>query len=210
VAAGVAQISNTASVADDGSNGADPTPANNSASDTTPVDAAPDLTITKTDGGVSTTPGNTVVYTLSYSNVGNQGAIGVTLSDTVPANTSFNSGASTAGWSCLPDNNAGSLCTLSIGSLAGGGANGSASFAVTVDSPVPAGVTQITNTASIDDDGNNGADPAPGDNSARPSPPRPICDLPRATPMRAAFPMVRLLTRWSSRTPAIKARPVSR
>jgi len=166
VAAGVSQIANTAAVADDGANGADPTPADNSASDTTPVDAQPDLSLAKSDGGASVAPGGTVAYTLSYSNVGNQGAAGVVLTETVPAHSAFNPGASTAGWSCTPNNSAGSTCTLAIGALAGGGGGGSATFAVTVVNPVAAGVVQIANTAAVADDGANGADPTPANNSA--------------------------------------------
>ncbi|MBP7998732.1 MAG: DUF11 domain-containing protein [Chloroflexi bacterium] len=166
IPAGVTQISNTATIADDGANGADPTPGNNSSSDTTPVTATPDMTLTKSDGGATTTPGGTVAYTLNYANNGNQGASGVTLSETVPANSTFNAGASTAGWSCVPDNNAGSTCTLAIGAVAGGGGSGSATFAVTVANPVPSGVTQISNTASVADDGTNGADPTPANNSS--------------------------------------------
>jgi len=49
-ATGLSSIVNTASIADDGANGADPTPANNSSTDTDTLNAAPDLTITKTDG----------------------------------------------------------------------------------------------------------------------------------------------------------------
>ncbi len=62
--------------------------------------AAPDLTLTKSDGGATVAPGGTVAYTLSYANAGNQNAIGVSLAETVPADTTFNAGASTAGWSC--------------------------------------------------------------------------------------------------------------
>ena len=165
VAAGVSQISNTASIADDGTHGTDPTPGNNSASDTTPVTGAPDLSISKSDGAVVVAPGGTISYTLTYANTGNRGATGVVLTETVPANTTFNAGASTAGWSCTPNNNAGSTCTLAIGGLAAGGGNQTATFAVTVPDPLPDGVTQISNTASIADDGNNGTDPTPGDNS---------------------------------------------
>src|SRR4029453_13892347 len=129
----------------------------------------PDLTLTKSDGGASVAAGGTVAYTLTYANVGNQGATGVVLTDTVPANTTFNAGASTAGWVCAPNNNAGSACTLAIGAVAaarcppGIGAVAPASgpltatFAVTVINPVAAGVTQIANTASIADDGTHGA-----------------------------------------------------
>jgi large repetitive protein len=165
VPAGVSQISNTASIGDGGVNGADTTPANNSDTDTTPLTAAPDLQLTKSDGGVTATPGGTVAYTLNYSNSGNQGATGVVLTETVPTNTTFNAGASTAGWGCLPDNTAGSTCTLTVGALAGGGSSNSATFAVTVINPVPAGVTQISNAASIGDDGANGADPTSANNS---------------------------------------------
>src|SRR4029079_14579107 len=98
-------------------------------------------------------------------NSGNRGAAGVAISETVPANTTFNAGASTAGWGCVPNNNAGSTCTLTIGGLAAGGGNQTATFAVTVVNPVAAGVTQISNTASIADDGTNGTDPTPGNNS---------------------------------------------
>lgn len=166
VAAGVSQISNTASIADDGTNGTDPTPADNSASDTTPVDAAPDLSILKGDGGASVEPGGTIAYTLAYANAGNQNATGVVLTETVPANTTFNAGASTAGWACTPDNNPGSTCTLTIGALTAGIGSQFATFAVTVANPVPSGVVGITNTASIADDGANGTDPTPADNSA--------------------------------------------
>jgi uncharacterized repeat protein (TIGR01451 family) len=163
--AGVTQISNTASIADNGTNGTDPTPGNNSGSDTTPVSGAPDFSITKSDGGASTTPGGTVSYTLSYANGGNRGASGVVLTESVPANTTFNAGASTAGWVCAPNNNAGSTCTLAIGGLAAGGGSQTATFAVTVGNPLPGGVTQISNTAGIADDGANGTDPTPGNNS---------------------------------------------
>ena len=92
--AGVTEINNTASIADDGANGADPTPANNSATDNTPVDAYSDLSITKTDGGATTTPGGVVTYTLTYQNTGDQNASGVVITETVPANTTFNATAS--------------------------------------------------------------------------------------------------------------------
>jgi uncharacterized repeat protein (TIGR01451 family) len=165
VAAGVSQISNTASIAGNATYGADPTPGDNSGSDTTPVTAAPDLSISKSDGGASVAPGGTVSYTLTYANGGDQGATGVVLTETVPADATFNAGASTAGWSCTPDDNAGSTCTLAIGGLAAGSGSQMATFAVTAVNPLPAGATQISNTASIADDGTNGTDPTPGDNS---------------------------------------------
>jgi uncharacterized repeat protein (TIGR01451 family) len=166
VPGGTTQISNTASIADNGANGADPTPGNNSSTDTTPLTTAVDLSITKSDSGASVAPGGTVSYTLTYANSGTINSTGVTLTETVPANTTFNAGGSTAGWVCLPNNNAGSTCTLNVGTLAAGGGNQSATFAVTVAASVPGGTTQISNTASIADNGANGTDPTPANNSS--------------------------------------------
>src|SRR6185369_7918206 len=126
---------------------------------------APDLSLTKSDGGASVAPGGTVTYTLTYANGGGQSATGVVITETVPANSVFNPGASTAGWSCPSGNNAGSTCTLAIGTVTAGGGS-SATFATTVFNPMGAGVTQISNTASIADDGTHGADPTPGNNTA--------------------------------------------
>ncbi len=161
---GVIEVFNTARIADDGSNGDDPTPEDNVNSDDTPVVAVPDLVIGKDDGGVTAVPGDTVSYLLSYQNVGNQDATGVVISETVPANTLFDGPASTAGWVCVPDATAGSSCTLAIGDVAAGGVAASATFAVLVDNPLPSGVIEVFNTARIADDGSNGDDPTPEDN----------------------------------------------
>ncbi len=110
-------------------------------------------------------PDNNITYTLTYANIGNKGATGVVLNEIVPANTTFNAGASTAGWSCAAIT-AGSACTFPVGALAGGGAGGSVTFTVTVDNPVPGGTTQMSNTATITDDGTNGADADTGNNTS--------------------------------------------
>jgi uncharacterized repeat protein (TIGR01451 family) len=102
----------------------------------------PDLTIRKDDGGITTTPGSTVVYTLTYQNVGTQTVTGVTITDTVPANSTFNAGASTPGWTCVPNNNAGSVCTYNVGVVVAG-TGGSVLFAVTVDNPLPSNVIKL-------------------------------------------------------------------
>jgi uncharacterized repeat protein (TIGR01451 family) len=161
--AGVTEISNTATAADDGTNGLDPTLANNTANDTTPVTATPDITISKSDGGVTATPGSVVTYTLTIRNVGNQDATGIVVTETVPANTTFNAGASTTGW------NAGGT-SFTVGTLAAG-ATATVLYTVTVNSPAPSGLTQIDNTASAADDGTNGVDATPGNNSSSDSTP---------------------------------------
>lgn len=163
---GINLIVNSASIADDGTHGADPHPGNNNALDSTPVSAAPDLSITKSDGGITVNPGDPIPYVLNYANIGNQNAGGVKITEIVPADSTFNAGASTGVWTCVPNNNAGSTCTLPLSNVNGGGGSGSATFAVTVDNPVPGGVTQISNTASISDNGLSGPDPNLLNNSA--------------------------------------------
>jgi uncharacterized repeat protein (TIGR01451 family) len=163
-AAGLANIVNTASIDDDHANGADATPANNSKTDTDILDAAPDLTLSKSPDVSTIAPGQPIVYTLSYANVGNQTAANVVITETVPANTTFTTAGSSAGWSCPNGSPGGTTCTLSLGTVAAG-TNGTRTFAVTVVDPVPGGTTQVTNTATIADDGANGADPTPANNS---------------------------------------------
>ena len=159
LAAGVTQISNTATVADDGSNGVDATPANNIATELTPVEAAPDYTMTKTDGVSSTLAGQTLTYTLTYSNTGNQAGAGVTLTEQVPTGATFNAGASTVGWTLV----SGSTYTYAVGAL-NAGMSGVVIFGVTVDDPPTTLI--LTNTASIGDDGANGVDATPANNTA--------------------------------------------
>jgi uncharacterized repeat protein (TIGR01451 family) len=117
-------------------------------------------------GGPAPPAGGAITYTLTYANSGNRGAAAVVLTDTVPANTTFNPGSSTAGWACAPNNNAGSTCTLAVGTLPAGGGSQTAAFAVTVVNSVPGGVTQFTDVASIQDNGANGTDPTPANNTA--------------------------------------------
>ncbi len=163
--AGVEMITNTVVVADDGANGNDPTPENNTATDTTQIEAAPDLTISKEDDGLQVPPGETIVYTLATNNVGTQEATGVVITEVVPDHTTFNGTASSVGWSCADGAPAGTTCELALASLPVGQA-ATAVFAVTVLSPLPAGVDTITNTVSITDDGNNGDDLNLADNTA--------------------------------------------
>jgi uncharacterized repeat protein (TIGR01451 family) len=148
------QISNSATIADDGQNGPDLTPGNNTGSDTTQVDASVQLTLTKVRQNTPS-PGVLLEYSLIYANDGGREATGVTLRETVPANTTFHAGASSDGWSCSGGGIEGSACTYALGSL-DGGAGGTVTFAVTVDIPLAAG-TPIANTATLDDDKAGGA-----------------------------------------------------
>ena len=77
-------LSNTATVAGPGGV-TDPTPGNNSATDTDTLAPQVGLSITKTDGLTSATPGQTSTYTIVASNSGPSTATGATVSDTFPA-----------------------------------------------------------------------------------------------------------------------------
>ena len=108
-----------------------------------------DLTLTKDDGGITAAPDQTYAYTLTIGNIGNVDATGVTVTDTVPLYTTLNPGGSSPGWSCVPDNSAGSTCTIHVGSLAAGGSV-DLTFSVTVDGALPVLVTQTSNSARVD------------------------------------------------------------
>ena len=163
-AAGIAQITSTATISDDGTNGADRAPTNNIATDINTLDAAPDLSVTQTNAVTATAPGAALTYTLSYRNEGNQNATGVVLTETLPAGATFNAAASTPGWA---ETTAGSgVFKLDVGALAAGGAPETAVFALTLNSSAPAGVDQISVVAAVADDGANGPDPSPSNNTA--------------------------------------------
>ncbi|MBI1766701.1 MAG: ExeM/NucH family extracellular endonuclease, partial [Acidobacteria bacterium] len=96
-------LSNTATVAAPGGV-SDPTPGNNSATDSDTLAPQADLAITKTDGVTTATPGGSVTYTITASNAGPSNAPGATVADTFPA-------ALTCTWTCVGAG--GGTCTAS-------------------------------------------------------------------------------------------------
>jgi LPXTG-site transpeptidase (sortase) family protein len=164
VPSGVDSLTNTAEARDDGTAGPDPTPGNNTATDVDTLDAGPDLVITKDDGVDIVTPGTLLIYAIRYDNVGDQDATGVEITETVPSETTFVAASSSPGWSCPDGSAGGTTCTQTLGNLAAG-AGGNLTFAVRILDPVAPGTMQIVDTVSIRDDGANGVDPTPGNNS---------------------------------------------
>jgi uncharacterized repeat protein (TIGR01451 family) len=149
----VPNITNTASVEDNDSNGD---------TDTAVVDpdAEPDLFVQKSDGDVVLiSPTQNVVYTLNYGNNGNVGATRVILTETLPTGTTFNPILSAPGWVCVLN-----TCTLNIGSL-NALATGSTIFAVTVNLQQAQGFVGLNNVVTISDDGLNGIDQNFDDNT---------------------------------------------
>ncbi|MEP7293183.1 MAG: ice-binding family protein [Chloroflexota bacterium] len=101
----------------------------------------PGLSLSKDDGGKIASWGDAIPYTLTYQNTGDVALNNVIITETIPAGTTFNAGASTPGWNC-----AGSVCTINVGTLQPG-QSGSVVFVVMVDNPT--GTTLVSNSATI-------------------------------------------------------------
>ena len=111
---------------------------------TTPAQGHPRLLLAKQYLGGPVLPGAVLSFDLDLANTGDQDAAAVTLQETVPAHSTFNAGASTAGWTCAATT-PGSACSLPLGALAAG-AHRHATFAVTADPRLPP-ATVIDNAA---------------------------------------------------------------
>ncbi len=117
-----------------------------------------DLSISLTDGGQIPSGGGAVIpYTINYDNAGSivnstgVAATGVTLTETVQANTTADLANSTPGWTLVSGNGgAGSIYTFTVGNL-GAGVNGSVVFSVDLNSSIPTGTTTVSNNVSISD-----------------------------------------------------------
>lgn len=157
VPAGVTQLSNTVSVTD---GTVDPTPLNNSATDTDVLDAAPDYQITKTDGLTTAVPGQSITYNITVRNAGDQDGSGVVVNDQFPTQLLADVTASNNG---VVDAAAGTV-TWNLGAMAAGDA-----VVLTVTGNVidllPALQDELINVASVTDDGANGTDPTPANNT---------------------------------------------
>ncbi|MEO6192547.1 MAG: DUF11 domain-containing protein, partial [Thermoanaerobaculia bacterium] len=137
----------------------DPTPGNNSATDSDTLGAQADLAITKTDGVTTATPGGSVTYTITASNAGPSNATGATVADTFPASL-------TCTWTCAGAG--GGTCTAAgSGNLndtvnlpSGGSVTYTASCAVSASA-----TGTLTNTATVTAPAGV-TDPTPGNNSA--------------------------------------------
>ncbi|HWM21142.1 MAG TPA: DUF11 domain-containing protein, partial [Ilumatobacteraceae bacterium] len=155
--AGVDDLDNVADVADDAVNGVDPTPGNNITHDVDLLDAAPDLTIAKSDGVPSVVGGQTVTYDIRFGNEGTQDATGVVITDVLPDGVTFvscsdscvSTGAPTIVWN-VGDLDVGEVHTYQL--------------TVDIDAPVAIPTRHFVNNVSIADDGTNGPDLDPSDN----------------------------------------------
>jgi uncharacterized repeat protein (TIGR01451 family) len=151
-------LANTATVS--GGAIADPTPGNNSATDTDTLTPQANLGITKTNGVTQVNAGANTVYTIAASNAGPSAAPGSTVADTAPAAcTAFTWTCAGAGGGTCTANGSGSIndvVNLPVG--------GTATYTVTC-AVSGAAVGNLVNTATVAAAGGV-TDPTPANNSA--------------------------------------------
>lgn len=157
-------LANTATVAAPGEV-TDPTPGNNSATDTDTLTPQTDLAITKTDGSSTYTAGGPISYTLVVSNAGLSNATGVSVADVVPvAITGVTVNCVASGTAiCGVNASSGNAVSFTGASLSVGAAN---YLTITVSGTVnPTATGDLVNTAIVTAGGGQ-TDPTPGNNSA--------------------------------------------
>ena len=151
-------ITNTASV--DSSTNTDPDTSNDTSSSSATVQSSADLSVTNHDSPDPVLAGNQLTYTIDVLNAGPSSASSVTLSDTLPAGTTFVSMSAPNGFSCTtPAVGATGSVSCSGGTVDLGGAT--FTLVVKVDSSV-AGATMLSDTATVS---TPTPDPNPGDES---------------------------------------------
>ncbi len=105
------------------------------------VNAAPALSVAKRAGQSTVRPGGTITYTITYSNVGNEIANNVIMSDTIPLNTTYLD-------STPFDNNTGRTFSWLIGALSPADGSQIITLTLQADSPLDNGLP-LTNSVII-------------------------------------------------------------
>jgi uncharacterized repeat protein (TIGR01451 family) len=125
----------------------DPNGANNSASVNVQVAGSADLAITNAASPVPVQAGNNITYTQIVTNNGPSTATTASLTETTPANTTFQSISAASGWSCTtPAVNGTGTINCTNASFASG--SGTFTVVLKVNAGTVAG-TAITDTASV-------------------------------------------------------------
>ncbi len=153
-------ITNTATVSETGT---DPTPANNTATTNVTVQA-PDLSMTQAAAPNPAATGANITYTETVTNNGPTAAVGATLTQNTPANTTFVSATAAGGWTCgtVPAvGGTGAITCTANAAMTSGTTTGNFTIVVNVNAAAPGG-SNITNTATVSE---TGTDPTPANNT---------------------------------------------
>ncbi|MBU1879525.1 MAG: hypothetical protein KJ734_11290, partial [Chloroflexi bacterium] len=122
-----------------------------------PPPPPPEMGITKDDGLLEVSLGQLITYTLHYANNGDEVGIGVVITEVIPTYTVL-------AYSDLAFHSAGGqVYTATVGSMVGG-ASAQSHFVVRVLTDPVGAPTQLTNYATIRDDGSHGPDPREDNN----------------------------------------------
>ncbi len=143
----------------------DPNTANNSATATTTVSGSADLAVTKSDSPDPVTAGEDITYTIDLNNAGPGDAQSVTLSDLIPAGTTFVSFTQDSGptFTCtVPAVGGTGTVSCTIATIAAFATTASFTLVVNVNASTP-NATIITNIVTVS---STTPDPTPGNNSA--------------------------------------------
>ncbi|MFZ5885657.1 MAG: sortase [Chloroflexota bacterium] len=140
----------------------DPTPGNNTASDTDIQNSQAAISVTKDDGVTQYIPGTSLTYTITVANTGPSDTLGVSVTDNIPAQfTSWT-------WTCVGSTGGAAGCTPYSG-------NGNFTDSIDLAGAFPSSITYqvtaqvassatggLTNTVAV----SHPADTIPGDNTA--------------------------------------------
>ncbi|MBP8297114.1 MAG: DUF11 domain-containing protein, partial [Burkholderiales bacterium] len=162
--AATGNLVNTATVTA-GAGQTDPTPGNDSATDTDTPAFVTNLGITKTDGSATYTAGAAISYTIVVSNTGPSNATGASVADAVPANiTGVTANCVATGTAnCGTNASVGNAVSFTGVNIAAGAGN---FLTITVSGTVsPSATGNLVNTATVTS-GTSQSDPTPGNNSA--------------------------------------------
>lgn len=166
LAAGIDMLNTPVSVSDDGANGTDATPGNNSAaSESITINAAPDYTINRVnDLSGPLLPGQTFDYTITISNEGNQDGTGVEVRQLLPVDVLDPASVGTDDPANVSFDGVTGELIWTPGGLAAGDTL-QLEVTVTARYSAPAGVESFSDEVHVTDDTTNGPDPSPGNNT---------------------------------------------
>ena len=124
---------------------------------TTPLNANPQLVVSKSDslfidadGNMLPSPGDTLLYEITIINQGNAGATDVVFDDFPDPNTSIAPGSvATSQGTVVSGNDGNPPVTVDLGDIPGGGGSAVVTFLATIANPLPAGVSFVSNQAVV-------------------------------------------------------------